>query len=71
LQQVLEQLYRDKASIEADYEKALYKRGEKVKLRKGSRVFETLIEGVSSDGELITNNGMEQRFEVGEVEWII
>ena len=71
LQQVLEQLYRDKASIEADYEKALYKRGEKVKLKKGSRVFETLIEGVSPDGKLITNNGMEQRFEVGEVEWII
>jgi len=71
LQQVLEQLYRDKASVETDYEKALYKRGEKVKLKKGSRVFETFIEGVSADGKLITNNGMEQQFEVGEVEWII
>ena len=68
---MLEQLYRDKASIETDYEKALYKRGEKVKLKKGSRVFETFIEGVSADGKLITNNGMEQQFEVGEVEWII
>jgi len=49
----------------------LYKKDEKVKLKKATRVFETTIKGVSETGQLITQHSIEERFEFGEVEWII
>jgi BirA family biotin operon repressor/biotin-[acetyl-CoA-carboxylase] ligase len=39
-------------------------------LKKGNRVFETTIKGVSETGQLITQHSIEERFEFGEVEWI-
>lgn len=53
------------------YQNLLYKTNEKVKLKKGNRVFETTIKGVSETGQLITQHSMEERFDFGEVEWII
>jgi len=52
------------------YQANLYKKHEKVKLKKDNRVFETVIKGVSETGQLITQHSMEERFEVGEVVWI-
>ena len=52
------------------YQDHLYKKDEKVKLKKGNRVFETRIIGVSETGQLITQHSIEERFEFGEVEWI-
>ena len=52
------------------YQAHLYKKDEKVKLKKGNRVFETSIKGVSETGQLITQHSMEERFEFGEVEWV-
>jgi BirA family transcriptional regulator, biotin operon repressor / biotin---[acetyl-CoA-carboxylase] ligase len=49
----------------------LYKKDEKVKLKKGTRVFETTIKGVSETGQLITQHSIEESFEFGEVEWIL
>jgi len=49
----------------------LYKKDEKVKLKKSTRVFETTIKGVSETGQLITQHSIEERFEFGEVEWIL
>ena len=49
----------------------LYKKDEKVKLKKGNRVFETTIKGVSKTGQLITQHSIEERFEFGEVEWVL
>jgi BirA family biotin operon repressor/biotin-[acetyl-CoA-carboxylase] ligase len=43
----------------------------KVKLKKGTRVFETTIKGVSETGQLITQHSIEERFEFGEVEWVL
>jgi BirA family biotin operon repressor/biotin-[acetyl-CoA-carboxylase] ligase len=54
-----------------EYQNHLYKKDEKVKLKKGSRVFEATIKGVSESGQLITQHSIEERFEFGEVEWII
>ena len=54
-----------------NYLSHLYKKDEKVKLKKGNRVFETIIKGVSETGQLITQHSIEERFEFGEVEWII
>ena len=42
-----------------------------VRLRKDNRVFETKIKGVSHEGQLITQHSIEERFDFGEVEWII
>ena len=53
------------------YQQHLYKKDEKVKLKKGNRVFETTVKGVSEEGQLITHHSIEERFEFGEVEWII
>jgi len=53
------------------YQTHLYKKDEKVKLKKGTRVFETTIKGVSETGQLITQHSIEERFEFGEVEWIL
>ena len=57
--------------IEQAYADALYKRGENVRLRKGGRVFEAVIKGVTANGELIAHHGVEETFAVGEVEWLI
>jgi BirA family biotin operon repressor/biotin-[acetyl-CoA-carboxylase] ligase len=53
------------------YHTHLYKKDETVKLKKGSRVFETTIKGVSTSGQLITQHLIEERFEFGEIEWVI
>ncbi|MCA0398185.1 MAG: biotin--[acetyl-CoA-carboxylase] ligase [Bacteroidetes bacterium] len=58
------------AQLHADFERVLYKKGEKVRLKKGNRVFETRVEGVSQQGELITRDALEHRFAVGSVEWL-
>jgi BirA family biotin operon repressor/biotin-[acetyl-CoA-carboxylase] ligase len=52
------------------YSDHLYKRDEKVKLKKDTRVFEATIKGVSKTGQLITQHSVEERFEFGEIEWI-
>jgi len=54
-----------------NYQTHLYKKDEKVKLKKDNRVFETTINGVSETGQLITRHSIEERFNFGEVEWII
>ena len=52
------------------YQIDLYKKDEKVKLKKNNRLFETTIKGVSETGQLITHHSLEERFEFGEVQWI-
>ena len=53
------------------YQIHLYKKDEKIKLKKGTRVFETTIKGVSETGQLITQHSIEERFEFGEIEWVL
>lgn len=52
------------------YQTLLYKKSEHVKLKKGNRVFETTLKGVSRTGQLITQHSIEEKFEFGEVEWV-
>jgi BirA family biotin operon repressor/biotin-[acetyl-CoA-carboxylase] ligase len=59
--------------FETIYEKyisSLYKLNQKVKLKKGSRVFEATIKSVSADGKLIIVHGVEEEVEFGAVEWM-
>jgi BirA family biotin operon repressor/biotin-[acetyl-CoA-carboxylase] ligase len=53
------------------YNEILYKKDERVKLKQGNRVFEVTIKAVSETGQLITRHAMEERFNFGEVEWLI
>lgn len=53
------------------YNALLYKRNEWVRLKKENRVFEVLIKGVTASGQLITQHGMEERFDFEEVEWVL
>lgn len=60
----------DQAALHAGFESVLYKKGQTVRLKKDNRVFETLVQGVSRQGELITRDALEHRFAVGSVEWL-
>jgi BirA family transcriptional regulator, biotin operon repressor / biotin---[acetyl-CoA-carboxylase] ligase len=53
------------------YKSCLYKLNETVRLKKDSRVFNARVKDVSTMGELIVQHATEERFSVGEVEWII
>lgn len=70
----LEQRYQgldNPVQLLEDYQQAMYKRGQTVKLKRENSVFETTITGVTPSGQLITRDTLERYFEVGEVEWII
>ena len=54
-----------------EYNQHLYGLNEKLRLKKGNRVFETLVKGVSANGHLLTSDAIENEFDFGEVEWVI
>jgi BirA family transcriptional regulator, biotin operon repressor / biotin---[acetyl-CoA-carboxylase] ligase len=54
-----------------EYNLHLYKIQQPVRLKKDNMIFETVIRGVSRQGQLITADAIEKHFEFGEVEWII
>lgn len=53
------------------YNDILYKKGQKITLKKNNAVFDCIVKGVNPYGQLITETTIEQLFEVGEVQWII
>jgi BirA family biotin operon repressor/biotin-[acetyl-CoA-carboxylase] ligase len=53
------------------YNNLLYKKGEVVQLKKDNRIFRTTVKGVTPTGQLITKHIIEERFEFGEIEWIV
>ena len=57
--------------VYAQYLSHLYKKNEKVKLKKDTGVFETMIKTVSPTGKLIVQHGIDEEFDFGSVEWII
>ena len=59
------------SQIIESYKNHLYKLNETVRLKKGSRVFDARIKDVTTMGELIVQQATEERFSVGEVEWLI
>ena len=58
-------------SLFKKYQNHLYKKDAKVKLKKGTRAFKTIIKGISETGQLITQHSIEERLEFGEVEWVL
>ncbi|GAB4093886.1 biotin--[acetyl-CoA-carboxylase] ligase [Flaviaesturariibacter terrae] len=71
IEAALEQLALDRDSVLSDYHRVLYRLGETVRFRKGGRVFEAEVLGVTSTGRLRVRHGVEEEFAVGEVEWVL
>ena len=53
-----------------EYNKNLFGRNKKVRLKKENIVFETVIKKVSDTGELITKDAIERNFSFDEVKWV-
>jgi len=71
LEKQFSKFYKTPELIVEEYHINLYKRGQKVKFKKEARVFEASVKDVSNMGELIVEHAMEERFNVGEVEWML
>lgn len=54
-----------------EYRSVLYKLNEDVRFKQGSRVFEAVVKDVTPLGELVVRHATEERFSVGEVEWLL
>ena len=57
-------------NIFSEYNDHLYKKNERVNLKKDNRIFEAIIKGVSPSGKLITHHAFEEEFDFGKIEWI-
>lgn len=58
-------------NIYQQYLTHLYKIDTKVKLKKDNRVFEAVIKGVNTNGQLVAYHSMEEEYNFGDVEWVI
>lgn len=56
--------------IIAEYQSVLYKKDQKIRLKKDNAVFETRVKGVSMEGRLLTTGVIEQDWGWGEVQWV-
>ena len=65
-----DQLTLDPNAIIREYRSNLYKLGQKIKFKKGNRIFEAIMKDVTDTGQLIVQHAVE-RFDVGEVEWML
>lgn len=71
LDQWYNKLIVEPRSISAEYHNNLYQLGNVVKFKKENRLFEAVVKEVNDFGQLIVEHGVEERFDVGEVEWMI
>jgi len=58
-------------AIHSYYNDHLYKKNTSVILRKNTIEFETLIQSVSTNGQLLTTDLIDNQFNFGEIEWVI
>ena len=71
LSQAYDLLHKLPLEVKELYRQHLYKLNKTVRLKHGSRVFDAVIKDVSSLGELVVQHATEERFGVGELEWVI
>lgn len=64
-------LISDPSQIIQQYKAHLYKLNEQVKLKKDNRVFEATFTDVTVNGQMVVHHAIEEKFDVGEVEWLI
>jgi BirA family transcriptional regulator, biotin operon repressor / biotin---[acetyl-CoA-carboxylase] ligase len=70
LQQSFNELTTNKKNVLAEYHQYLYKWKEKIILKKAGEKLEGILEEVTQNGLLILQHEKEERFTVGEVEWV-
>ncbi len=58
-------------SLLTEYNAVLYKREQSIKLRKDTVLFEAVLKGVNEHGQLVIEAGVEQTYDVGEIEWVV
>ncbi|HYC39930.1 MAG TPA: biotin--[acetyl-CoA-carboxylase] ligase [Chitinophagaceae bacterium] len=58
------------AAVLEEYNHLLYRKDEKVRLRKENRVFDATLCGVSAAGKLVVRHVLEEEFSFEEVEWL-
>ena len=72
---LLEEKYRlllsDSSKLVFQYKAKLYKLKEHIKLKKGQVLFEAKFKDVNSLGQMVVQHAIEEKFDVGEIEWII
>jgi BirA family biotin operon repressor/biotin-[acetyl-CoA-carboxylase] ligase len=61
----------DPLLIVDQYKLNLYKLNEQIRLKKDNRVFEGRFKDVTIKGQMVVEHAIEEKFDVGEVEWII
>nr|WP_294989073.1 biotin--[acetyl-CoA-carboxylase] ligase [uncultured Sediminibacterium sp.] len=59
------------ANLLADYNQHLYKKGSTIQLKKDNSRFSCTLSGVNEHGELMVTDGPSDRFQFGEVMWVI
>jgi BirA family transcriptional regulator, biotin operon repressor / biotin---[acetyl-CoA-carboxylase] ligase len=58
------------AQLEA-YNQILYKKGERVSLKKDNILFQPMIKEVRANGRLVVDNGLEEDYDLGQLVWVI
>jgi BirA family transcriptional regulator, biotin operon repressor / biotin---[acetyl-CoA-carboxylase] ligase len=71
IEKMYQTLRTDPDKIETYYQQQLFLLNEEARFRKGNRVFSAFVRSVNTKGELVVQHGFEEKFAVGEVEWII
>jgi BirA family biotin operon repressor/biotin-[acetyl-CoA-carboxylase] ligase len=71
IHEVLKKLEEAPADVASYYLEQLYKRGKRVRLKQGQRVFDAEVKGVNSAGQLVVQHAVEEVFDVGSVEWVM
>jgi BirA family biotin operon repressor/biotin-[acetyl-CoA-carboxylase] ligase len=71
VQSSMELLVRSEKEVRKQYRAALYKLNEPVHFRQGSRSFTGTVADVTPTGELVVKTPLDERFDIGALEWII
>jgi BirA family transcriptional regulator, biotin operon repressor / biotin---[acetyl-CoA-carboxylase] ligase len=71
LEEKCQLLITDPSQIMQQYKAHLYKLNNQVKLKKDNRVFEATFTDVTINGQMVAHHVIEEKFDVGEVEWLI
>lgn len=61
----------DAATVINSYNEKLYRRGVPTKFKKDNRIFEAKVEKIDEAGGLILKHTIEERFEFGEIVWML
>jgi BirA family biotin operon repressor/biotin-[acetyl-CoA-carboxylase] ligase len=64
-------LVQQPEEVTSAYDALLYKKGEMIRFKKQSQVFEARVVSVTDFGELVVQHAVEEKFSVGEVAWVL